>query len=330
MATAVEMPHDIPIAVDPNNVETDSTLGDDISSYTLSLTSTVLNYPYENGRRYHAYKDGAYVFPNDEQENERLDITHRMVTLRLKEKLFLAPIGPKPQNILDIGTGTGIWAIDAGDEYPSAEIIGTDLSATQPSVHPPNVRFEIDDCEAQWTYSQKFDLIHVRALTAAIKDWPRLVGQAFEHTAPGGWAEFQDFETPYYCEDGSLTEDHATMKWSRAFVKAANTLGQDPSPGPKFKQLAKDAGFINVEQKVYKMPIGPWALDKQLKNVGALNLLQTLEGMEGFTLRLFTAVLGWKPEEVQVLLAQVRKEFNDGKIHPQFNFYVEYGQRPEN
>jgi len=25
-----------------------------------------------------------------------------------------------PQQILDIGTGTGIWAIDAGEEYPGA------------------------------------------------------------------------------------------------------------------------------------------------------------------------------------------------------------------
>lgn len=26
-------------------------------------------------------------------------------------KLFLAPIGDKPQRCLDIGTGTGIWAM---------------------------------------------------------------------------------------------------------------------------------------------------------------------------------------------------------------------------
>lgn len=56
-----------------------------------------------------------------------------MLRLTMDGKLFLAPLGPKPGRILDIGTGTGIWAIDVGDEYPSAEIIGTDLSPTQPS-----------------------------------------------------------------------------------------------------------------------------------------------------------------------------------------------------
>ena len=56
-----------------------------------------------------------------------------MVRITMNGKLFFAPIGDKPGRILDIGTGTGIWAIDVGDEYPDAEIIGTDISPTQPS-----------------------------------------------------------------------------------------------------------------------------------------------------------------------------------------------------
>ena len=58
---------------------------------------------------------------------------HTLLKLALHGKLFLAPIGDKPLRILDIGTGTGIWAIELGDDYPEAEIIGTDLSPTQPS-----------------------------------------------------------------------------------------------------------------------------------------------------------------------------------------------------
>lgn len=46
---------------------------------------------------------------------------------------------------------------------------------------PPNVRFEVDDVEADWTYSQPFDFIHCRTLYGAIKDWPRLVKQIFEY-----------------------------------------------------------------------------------------------------------------------------------------------------
>ena len=55
-----------------------------------------------------------YVMPNDEQEAERLDICHEMFKRRLNGKLHLAPIGPSPQRVLDIGCGSGIWAIEMG------------------------------------------------------------------------------------------------------------------------------------------------------------------------------------------------------------------------
>jgi hypothetical protein len=44
------------------------------ASETTSLTSSITAYRHENGRRYHAYKDGEYWGPNDEKQNEQLDI----------------------------------------------------------------------------------------------------------------------------------------------------------------------------------------------------------------------------------------------------------------
>ena len=55
------------------------------------------------------------------------------------------------------------------------------------------------------------------------------------------------------------------------------------------------------------------------KTVGSFNLVQVEDGLEAFTLRLFTTVLGWQLEEVQVLLANVRKDIRDPKIHAQFD-----------
>lgn len=52
--------------------------------------------------------------PNDEQESNRLDIHHHLAVLGLGGRLHMAPIGKDPGGILDLGTGTGIWAIDMG------------------------------------------------------------------------------------------------------------------------------------------------------------------------------------------------------------------------
>jgi tRNA G46 methylase TrmB len=38
------------------------------------------------------------------------------------------------QQVLDIGTGTGIWAIDYADAHPDSTVIGVDLSPIQPTL----------------------------------------------------------------------------------------------------------------------------------------------------------------------------------------------------
>lgn len=48
---------------------------------------------------------------------------------------------------------------------------------------PPNVQFEVDDIESDWTYKSPFDFIHARYLATSIRDWPRLFRQIFELVA---------------------------------------------------------------------------------------------------------------------------------------------------
>jgi ubiquinone/menaquinone biosynthesis C-methylase UbiE len=56
--------------------------------------------------------------PNDEKEQEHMDLLGNMFNLVLGGKPFLAPIGDHPQRILDLGTGTGAWAIEVGQLAP--------------------------------------------------------------------------------------------------------------------------------------------------------------------------------------------------------------------
>ena len=56
----------------------------------------------------------------------RLDLHHEILLQLMDGELHFAPLRV-PHRILDIGTGTGIWAIDMADKYPSAEVLGVDL-----------------------------------------------------------------------------------------------------------------------------------------------------------------------------------------------------------
>lgn len=99
--------------------DVDSSYGD-LASETASLTSSIMAGHFENGRRYHAYQaSGQYILPDDEQEQDRLDIKYASIQLVFNDKVCFAPV-QDPQNILDVGTGTGIWAIDAGEHFSGA------------------------------------------------------------------------------------------------------------------------------------------------------------------------------------------------------------------
>ncbi|KAJ4081687.1 hypothetical protein NW760_005503 [Fusarium oxysporum] len=141
--------NDGPIVAADEDVQDDrdSSIGDDATSSTASLSSSILDFRHENGRTYHAYKDGKYHLPNDERENDRLDLQHNLFLLTFDNKLGLSPPNlpdSKVKRVLDLGTGTGIWAIDFGDDHPEAEVTGVDLSPIQPSLSAlNNYRFSL-------------------------------------------------------------------------------------------------------------------------------------------------------------------------------------------
>ena len=69
----------------------------------------------------------VYHFPNDDLEQDRLDLNHHLCLMLLEDELHHAPLADdRPLRILDVGTGTGIWAMDMGDKFPSAEVVGSD------------------------------------------------------------------------------------------------------------------------------------------------------------------------------------------------------------
>lgn len=237
------------------------------------MTPSVKQYPFEHGRRYHAFKPGKYPLPNDEPELDRLDLVHRMIKKVLGDRLFIAPHS-EFHSTLDLGTGTGIWTMEMGDLYPGSEFLGNDLSPVQPTWTPPNVKFEVDDIESEWAFGStpRFDFIFARALALAIGDYPRLIQQAYTNLRPGGWVEFQEFNIQWYSKDGSHSPESDAAKYIQLLVQATQRAGKESNPGPKLEQWLKDAGFKNVVHQKYKVPIGPWAKDQRQVMMNQIHL----------------------------------------------------------
>ncbi|RDW82385.1 hypothetical protein BP6252_03497 [Coleophoma cylindrospora] len=311
--------------------DADSAYGESVTSSSTSLASSITNYQYENGRRYHAYRQGEYYLPNDETEQARLDLQHHIYLLCQGGALYSAPID-NPQSVLDIGTGTGIWAVEFADQHPGALVIGTDLSPIQPGFVPPNVKFYVDDFESSWEFPEvgKFDYIHWRSLSGSTANWSKLYRRAYDNLRPGAWLEVQEYDAWIYADDDeNLEKAPWTLGWVTQLSKSSVDFGKPLNVGRFHKTWMEENGFVDVEERIVKVPLGPWAMGKQLKELGRYERWHMNISVEAHSMALYTRILNYTTEEANVVFAKVRNEFNDKSLHLYTVYRFIIGRRPD-
>lgn len=167
-----------PLTDDSVNDDADSLYASSVGgSDTTSLKSAVARYREENGRTYHSYGSTEHWGPNDAKAQDQQDLSHQLWLLSLKGRLYLAPT-ERPEEVLDIGTGTGIWVMEMAENHPESKVTGIDVSPVQPTWVPPNAFFEVDDYNVEWLDQGRYDLIHARELLGTSKDWVELYRKA--------------------------------------------------------------------------------------------------------------------------------------------------------
>jgi len=245
------------------------------------------------------------------------------IRIALKDTLIFAPV-QDPQTILDIGTGTGIWAMDVADAYPEAFVIGTDLSPIQPSYVPPNLHFEIADADEPWTFHQQFDLIHCRLMNDfTLKSWPHYFHQAFDFAKPGAWVECHEFDYRRRSDDNTIAADSRLKFWEEEWTRGMERVGLKGFCHPDLvMEQMRTAGFIDVTKLEFKVPVGPWSKDPELQQAGLFVMVSLLDGLHGLSVKIFTELLGYSVEELESLLAQCRQEVRSRAMHSYWTVYA--------
>ncbi|EAS32223.3 methyltransferase LaeA [Coccidioides immitis RS] len=245
------------------------------------LSRELEDYPtyLENGRWYHGYRRGQYMFPCDELEQDRLDLFHKLLRVARHEKLHSAPIripnrassGDPGPRILDLGCGTGIWAMDMARAYPQAQVLGVDLAPIQPSNPPSNCTFYSPrDYESPWLLGEdSWDFIHLQMGCGSVTDWKNVYQKIIAHLRPGtGYFEQVEIDFEMRTDGFTLGPNHPLSVWYR-LLKEATEAGKRPIAFDRRTiSRLESAGFVDITHDAVPLPLSMWGTDHDSMEIG--------------------------------------------------------------
>ncbi|KAL9593455.1 MAG: hypothetical protein Q9219_007544 [cf. Caloplaca sp. 3 TL-2023] len=305
--------------VDCNNTPTSSHFYQIEPSPKLRLKTTSMGdyeYQYNHGRRFQGQGEGAYYMPNDESEISRLDMQHQIWLLTLDDHLCRAPIASEIETVLEVGAGSGIWALDFAGRYPNCQVLGVDLVPVKPTRPvPTNCSFRIHNVETDnwenFAPRGSIDLVHSRFLIQGMHDWRGYFQHCYNCLKPGGWLEAQEVRYPMHSAASDVPPDTPYLRWGRLVYEALAKGGINAGAPQEFSRLLKDVGFEDVVEEEIWWPVGTWPDDEKGKKMGEMQFTNYVDGLEGYTMGSLTKHLGWTTEQVTRLVKEVLKDLED-------------------
>lgn len=114
--------------------------------------------------------------------------------------------------------------------------------------------------------------------TLPTEEWNKLYKRAYNNLAPGGWIEHMDIANGFCCDDGSLPKDSLLAKFDDDMAPVVAQIGNTIRITELMRKGIEDAGFINVQERHFKFPIGDWPRHPVYKEAGAVNRIMFKEG----------------------------------------------------
>ncbi|KAJ7457658.1 S-adenosyl-L-methionine-dependent methyltransferase [Mycena galericulata] len=204
-------------------------------------------------------------------EKNRLDEVHFAFKEYLGNKICLAPIyDAAPTRILELGCGSGAWAIDAATDFPDAQVLAVDLSPVPENIPlPKNMIFETLDVTKDFPFEeQSFDVVHARLLLMHVPGSQVVLERVAKLVKPGGWLVLEDLDMQSMMESGGPVVKEVIRIWRNIL----NSRGADGDIGRKMESIIEASGAFS-ELGTQKIAI-PICIDgsapKNLTRLGAV------------------------------------------------------------
>ncbi|KAH8915726.1 S-adenosyl-L-methionine-dependent methyltransferase [Atractiella rhizophila] len=319
--------------------------------------------PLENGeakqRRFHEFKNVGYILPNDEEEQERLEIQHKFIKMLLGDKNYPDGTMKNPKVIVDVGCGTGLWAIEVAREFPSAQVHGLDISDIQPTNAPENTTWhKVNVCDGLPFEPSSVDFIQIRFLPSLsepviqLRERPTVMKYCLEALRPGGvllLLELSEDRSP----NGTLCPSKREFYDLRTSAVAKKPKEQLPAHGASARigklirgMLEEVGGFRDIHWMTKDIPIGPWVdygagstlvfrarmlkclchatPDERMKEIGAMQLRNSLLLFDSFAAGM-KHELGLDPVLVDELCRKAKEEMQEPHRHVYWPYDFAWG-----
>ncbi|KAG5930779.1 hypothetical protein E4U53_002133 [Claviceps sorghi] len=269
-----------------------------------------------------------------------MDILHKFYLEIKNGRLFEAPLqkdSKRPLRIVDLGTGTSIWAIDVANNACSVatpmEILAVDINMIQPQYLPPQVTtLRLDLEQRSWDSSVwgNCDLIHIRQLYGSIRPemWDSIYRNAFRHLRPGpAYIEHVEIDwTARWAED--IPANSPLQKWSEYFRAGMARIGRSLEvDGPQVRNYLHRAGFVKIQVQSKRCFLSASLSGNRIKAEKWLN--EALRrNLEGYSMLPLIEGLGWTKERVDAFCAEVKRDILNCNTSAHFMIFTWTAEKP--
>jgi hypothetical protein len=87
----------------------------------------------------------------------------------------------------------------------------------------------------------------------------------------GGYLQFADIDITPRCDDGTMRDDTIFKTWHQGAMAFAELSRRRFFDAVMTKREIEDAGFVEIEEKRYKIPIGGWSSDPRYRELGRVS-----------------------------------------------------------
>lgn len=305
----------------------------------------------------------TYMLPSDDTEWHRLNKQHLAHIIGLgglypcpeQVEAHLAPAEGEPKRILDVGCGTGSWAIEMAERFPHTLVTGVDLAPTPVDTagFPSNLQIEIDDINFGLAHFHgQFDLVHMRCVMGGINDIDKALLDLQLCLKPGGimividgWLAFMS-DVNTIARLRRLEGDEADATATSEDGSWLNRIYWEASQGNKLSGASLDRAQnvlstglwdqphcdpASIVSGSYFIPIGPWARGNNISQTqqlqyGGLLMRQSLMSIH----RAFHSILlryGLTQDVLNTWSQETENELNTSRCKSWVRFHFNFARR---